>query len=368
MLFLSNEEIESILTMEDTLEVLENALGDLAEGNALWRPRSDMTFPKPDADERYKLKSMDGMVPRYKIASVRINSDVSTYPIVDGVRRQVKKPVAKGKYFVGFIILFDTDTGEPLAMIPDGVVQQMRVGATGGLGAKYLARENSSRLGLIGSGQQAVTQVLAMCAVRPIKEVTVYSPTKQNREAFAKKMNLRLPDVNVTAVDSFDAAIAGADIVTLATNARDPIIDWSSIEPGMHVTAVHWQNLDTSIFKKADVVVSNARPAGRWEPGPDDYIYIHDYVMGKEDTYRGGSNLDPNSPDFINWYDYNGIGEMVAGKGPKRLSEDQVTLHANNVGIALQFAAVGALVVNKAKEKGLGREVPTEWLLQTIHP
>lgn len=369
MWIFNNEEIDAVITMADTLEVLEAAFGDLARGEALWRPRSDMSIP--GEDQVYRLKSMDGIVPRYHTAAIRINSDVVTFPVMDGVRRQVKRPSAMGQYYCGFILLFDTDTGTPWAMFPDGVVQRFRVGATGGLGAKYLARADARVLAVIGSGWQAGTQVLAMCAVRPIAEIRVFSPNSQHRSAFVSSIEPQLPHVHITAVASFADAVQGADIVTMATNARDPLMDWDAVEPGMHITSVHWPTLHYHLLEWADVVVSNAKPVGRWQPGPNDYMYLHDYVMGSQSgvTHRGDKALlDPASPHFVDWRRMPDLGDLIVGRGPYRTGDDQVTVHANNIGIALQFAAVGARVVERAREQGLGREIPTEWWLETVHP
>src|SRR3989338_2078615 len=133
MLILTNEEVESILTMEDCIEVLEHAFAELGHGRAIATNRHDLLVPaKLPSAAYYGLKTMTGALPSLNAAAVRINSDVATYPVKQGIIRQEKVPAAKGKY-VGFIILFNSNTGEPLMICPDGVVQRMRVGATSGL-------------------------------------------------------------------------------------------------------------------------------------------------------------------------------------------------------------------------------------------
>jgi ornithine cyclodeaminase/alanine dehydrogenase-like protein (mu-crystallin family) len=209
-----------------------------------------------------------------------------------------------------------------------------------------------------------------MCDVRPIRLIKVYSPTRANRERFAAEMTDRV-GVEIRPVDSAAEALRDVDIVNLATNARDVLIDWDDLAPGVHVTTLRWPNLATDIFRRADVVVSNARPVGRWQPGPNDYVYLHDYVMGQQDTttlYGGDPRLDPASPEYVDWQALPDLGDLIAGRGPRRADDRQITVHANNIGIALQFAAAGARLLERARERDVGREIPTEWLLQTVHP
>ena len=116
---------------------------------------------------------MGGPWPRRKIVGLRINSDIITHPVIGGRIRREKIPLAQGCRWVGLVELFSTETGELLALFPDGVAQRMRVGATNGLGIKYLARENACRLGLIGSGWQAGGQLMGALAARSIEEVKV---------------------------------------------------------------------------------------------------------------------------------------------------------------------------------------------------
>src|SRR5438093_9639767 len=126
---------------------------------------------------------MGGTWPAQGVQALRINSDVVTHPLVAGKPRRVKQPLANGRW-VGLVLLFSTETGALLAMFPDGVMQRLRVGATSGLGLKHLAGADARRLALIGTGWQAGTQLAAALAVRPLKEVRVWSPRKESREAF----------------------------------------------------------------------------------------------------------------------------------------------------------------------------------------
>src|SRR5919205_1171694 len=184
MLILSNAEIERLLTIEECMSALEPMYRDVAEERVLFSPRVDNIAPNSHPEGYYAFKHMGGTWPREKVQALRLNSDVVTHPLVAGKPRRVKAPLAPGERWVGLVLLFNTETGQLLAMFPDGVMQRLRVGATSGLGLKHLAREDAKVLALIGSGWQAGTQLDAALAVRKFSEVRVYSPRRETREAF----------------------------------------------------------------------------------------------------------------------------------------------------------------------------------------
>src|SRR5688572_9144654 len=186
-LILSNKDVEELLTMRECIDALEVAYVELAAGRGLARTRSDCLAATARPDAHYSLKSMDGVIPKFAISAVRIDSDIITMPKIGNSVRRVKVPAAPNDRYVGLVLLFSTENGEPLAIMPDGVMQRIRVGATSGLGVKYLARHNATNIGLLGSGWQAGTQLTAACTVRPIQSIRCFSPRRQRREAFCKE-------------------------------------------------------------------------------------------------------------------------------------------------------------------------------------
>src|ERR1700757_662988 len=148
-LILNNQEITKLLTMDECLAQLGAAYRDLGDGQAISRPRSDIYGPVHDSG-RYVFKTMDGMVPRFEAAAVRLNSDVIRWGAGPGGIRKDKQRTAAGNKFVGLIMLFSTRNGEPLAIMPDGVIQRLRVACANALGAKYMAPKNASVYGLLG--------------------------------------------------------------------------------------------------------------------------------------------------------------------------------------------------------------------------
>src|SRR5438105_8966659 len=102
--------------------------------------------------------------------------------------RREKVAAAPNNRYVGLVLLFSVENGEPLAILPDGVMQRMRVGAANGLGAKYLARKDARSVGILGTGWQAGAQLMAVCAVRDIETIRCFSPNQERGAAFARVM------------------------------------------------------------------------------------------------------------------------------------------------------------------------------------
>src|SRR5256885_12005656 len=262
MLVLSNEEIGRLLTIEECMAALEPMYRDVAAEHVLFSPRVDNIGPHALQGAYYAFKHMGGTWPREKVQALRINSDVVTHPLVAGKPRRVKQPLAPsstGGRWVGLVLLFNTETGALMAMFPDGVMQRLRVGATSGLGLRQLAREDAQRLALIGSGWQAGTQLSAALAVRKFREVRVYSPRRETREAFVAEMR-QIHKVDIRAVDSADADADGADVIAASTSSMVRVIEPKWLKPGVHVSCIKTQEVDPEVLNRCDrVVFSNRR-------------------------------------------------------------------------------------------------------------
>jgi alanine dehydrogenase len=355
-LILSNDDVEKLLTMRECIEVMEEAYIELAEGRGVSRTRSDCLTSTTRADALYSLKSMDGVIPKLGIGAVRINSDIITWPKRGNNMRREKVPAAPNQRYVGLVLLFSVENGEPLAILPDGVMQRMRVGAANGLGIKHLARENARTVGLLGSGWQAGAQLMAACAVRDIQTIRCFSPNTEHRETFAAAMATLL-DLEVATVDTPEEAIRGADIVMCATNSIDHIFFERWVEAGMHVSSIKRPEIEVAAIKRANRVVIH------WnDPAP-----IHVVAKGVtiEETVQGRGWQLAEEIDFKRLPT---LPELVVGRVAGRTSEAEVTCFINNIGLGYQFAAAGALVYRKAKESGLGHQVPTDWFTEDVHP
>ena len=342
---LNNDDVEKVLTMDVCLEAVEQAFQDLGREIAVNQLRTHTYVSLESSRQSYRLKTMNGAVPRFGVMALRLSSDIVHFPTVSGLVRQEKVPAAPGKKFVGLIQLFSLETGEPLAIIQDGFLQKARVGATSALGVKYLARKDACVLGLFGSGLQAGAHIEAIAKVRKLEKVKVFSPNPEHRRAFAADWNDRL-GFPVTAVDDPRDAVAGSDIVMSATNTNEPTFNGEWLEEGTHVGSI--VNRDEATLRRADVIVINSRAQSEYAGHPDLLKPIEDGVFG--------------------WDKIHELGKLLVGEAPGRARDADITVYKNNVGMGIQFAAVGARVLELAKQEGLGREIPTDWFLETIHP
>jgi ornithine cyclodeaminase/alanine dehydrogenase-like protein (mu-crystallin family) len=314
----------------------------------LLSPRLDNIMPTSHDGGYYAFKQMCGGWPAQGIQALRINSDIVTNPVVGGKPRRVKQPLAGGRW-VGLVLLFSTDTGQLLAMFPDGVMQRMRVGATSGLGLKHLARENASTLALIGAGWQAGAQLMAARAVRDFREVRVYSTRRESREAFAAQ------NPGVRAVDSAQACVEGADVILAATSSLVRVIEPQWLRPGVHIGCIKAEEIDGEVLDRCDRVFVHDRSQSRH------YNNVLPGTPNVGEEREGGWSLERKGR-------YPDLGELLAERAPGRERPDEITCFANNVGIGLQFTAVGALALRKAREQGVGKELPDDWFSEDVHP
>jgi ornithine cyclodeaminase/alanine dehydrogenase-like protein (mu-crystallin family) len=364
MLILSNDEIESLLSMDLALKLLEKAYQAQADGRAVYRPRADLYVPKPAEGGVYAFKSMEGGMADPPVVALRLNSDVIHWQRRGDSLIKDKIPKAPGAKWVGLVLLFSAETGEPLAIFPDGVMQRLRVAATSAIAASRMAPADAPVMGMLGSGWQAGSHVPAMCAVRKIQRVQVFSPTKANRERFAGEM-AQQTGADVAAVDSPEAAAAGAEILVAATNAASPVVRPEWLRPGMHLTCVKDSELGEATIRKADRLVIHARHFApeNYIAGWDEKVEAHDpieFLSGRT------KDLEPAPRPF--WADAPELKELVAGRISGRVAPNEITCFINNIGMGIQFAALGAAAYQEAMANGVGREIPTDWFLQSVHP
>jgi alanine dehydrogenase len=367
MLFIDNATVDRVLSMDACIEAQDIAFRGLPTGASVHRPRIDLYVPTDDTDNYYRWGTMEGASKELGVFAIRMKSDILFWPTDELGNWQEDKYCVRPGLYCGLVFLFSTKNAEPLAIINDGLIQHMRVGGGAGLGAKYLSREDSHTVGMIGSGGMARTYLEAFCSVRDIRSVRVFSPTKANREAYAAEMAAKL-EIDVQPVENAEQAVEGADIVSACTNAMQPALKGEWLSAGQHVTDVRGE-LDEDVYKRATVTfmqgVSHSRPRNEDVAHMGDGYNNGDYIAGTEEEKSrlpnrhrsGGVGPGDAHPTF---------NDMAAGTFPGRTARDDITLYLNSGNQGLQFAAVGHAVYQKAKEMGLGRELPTEWFLQDI--
>jgi len=273
--------------------------------------------------------------------------------------------IERGRY-CGLIFLLSTHNAEPLALMNDGYLQHMRVGACAGLGTKYLARRNSKVLAMIGSGGMARTYAEAIKHVRPIEVMRVFSPTKAHREAFAAEITEAL-DMEVVPVDTPEKALKGADIVSLTTDSLVPVIKAEWLEPGMHVNNVRNNEAGPDVLGRADVRARLGTSTLFADRSAPEVVTGSDGMFGFIAGNENEKNKIPSSPHHeIDNPNIGTVPDIMAGRWAGRSNDEQITFLNNQGTQGLQFAAVGGTAYNLAKAKGLGHPLPLEWFTQTI--
>ena len=235
--------------------------------------------------------------------------------------------------------LFDADSGAPLALLDGASMNPFKTGAAGAVGVDELAVSDAETLAVIGTGPQARGQLRATTAVRSFDEIRVYSPTPENRAAFAAAFDESLA-ASVHPVDSSAAAVAGADVVITATTASEPVFDGDDLDPGTHVTAMGQyapdkHELDTTTIERATYV-----PDLRERATLDAGSFIH--------TLEEGAITEEHV--------HAELGEIVAGTAPGRTSDDEITVFDSG-GTGIETVAAAALLYDRAREAGLGTEL-----------
>ena len=351
-LVLNNDDVREALSVKDCLDVMEQSYREQAASRAVNRPTSHSYLAHSLPNVTYSFKSVDGGIEKFGVLALRITSDVVQEQQVRGGVRLEKLPLAGNGLFVGLVQLFSSETGELLAIMPDGLIQQTRVGVTSALGMKAMARPDSQVLGLIGSGGQAKAHYRYMTAALPLRKVKVYSPNPEHRERFVQEMADET-GVAGESVNSAEAAVRGSDVVCSATNSSQPVLKLEWLEPGMHYNSIREFETDLAVLEKSDVVAIHTRFGG----------IQHYQPPGVNEDMPGVRREKPRD-----WSKYPEICDLIAGKVRGRENERQVTFFLNNVGTGVQFAAMGYVAYKGAKEKGLGRDIPGEWFLQDIKP
>lgn len=361
-LFLNNEDIAELITMRDTMEALEVLYREMGDGAAVTAPRSDVHSPTAAAQSAegpmaHYLKSMSGASPHFGTAALRFSSDIVAWRDTGGGMRREKLPMLPGQRWMGIVLLFSSANGELLAIMNDGVLQRFRVGGANGVSTKYLARRDAETVGLIGSGWQAGTQAMAVCEARKIKKIKVFSPTKANREKFAKETSAQV-GVEIVPVDSYHDAVKAVDIIITSTNSRTPFLGKWALAEGMHISAMQRDEFDDEALLSCTPLVLHTRTT---ENNVTSSALAHfereDFKLRDHPTDRG-----------IDWKSLPTLSELLVGKIKGRESDGQITGFVNNIGMGAQFAAVGKKVFDAAKAKGYGRDVPLDWFTQDVHP
>lgn len=360
MLVLSNDDVKSVLDMQGTMSALRVGYDDLKRGEATYGPRIDYYLPTGRDSDYYQWGNMVGASSSFGVVAIRMKSDIASWP--DGKTQE--KYCVKPGLFCGLVMLFSASDGAPLAIIQDGYLQHMRVGGSMGIGVDLLARSDATSVGMLGSGGMARSFLEAFVLARRVDTVRVFSPTKANRDAYAKEMSEKL-GIQIDSVGTPEEAVRGALIVASATDSMVPTFEPEWLSPGAHVVCVTRRELSEALISRSDVIVQlgiNTVPFGTPMP-------MIEWKAGGISSFVAGSVQDrARIPDAraASTGEYPLMLEVETGKVPGRISDEQITLFIGTGTQGLQFASVGGHVFREATKHGLGHELPLDWFLQDI--
>jgi ornithine cyclodeaminase/alanine dehydrogenase-like protein (mu-crystallin family) len=314
-LFLRESDVKALLTMDVTLAALEAAFREWAAGRASNQPRRRVAGGAV-------LATMSAALPAKGLMGFKAYTHSKA-----------------GARF--WVCLFDAADGRPRAVIEADWLGRMRTGAASGLATKYLARPEASVFTVIGAGSQALTQVLAVAAVRTLREVRVISRNPAHRDALVVELQKSLPGtIAIKSAASLREAVDGAEILTTITSAARPIFPGEWLQAGQHLNVCgsnypDRREIDGRVVARADLVVADDAEAARVEAG--------DLLLAE----REGQ---------MNWARVHSLRDVVTGSTGSRQPSD-ITLF-KSVGLALEDVAAGAAVLDLAQARGVGERLP----------
>lgn len=375
MLIISNEEVSKHLTIEETIEALRISNREIAEFREksefrLNRARTNHYLPWNDDSEEgkgivssgggnnprvvYNFKSMEGGSPHFGMWAVRSSSDLvrlasGPYGLTHTYLRYGNLPGSKG--YSDLIYLYDIHDAQFEAIIQSAALQGMRVAATSALGADYLCQTGVTTMGLLGSGWQASANLRALLHIRPtIKRVAVFSPNPDSRVQFAARMSKEF-EVDIFAAKTPEEAVVGMDVICEASSARTPIFDGDLLKPNQFIVSVgagdeHFQRrpIDPKGVARCNIIGAHT-------------LEVQYGLEEIADCVESGR---------FRWEDVVELPDLVTGQVQRKPSNDAIVFFKNNVGLGSQFAAVGGLVLQKAKHGGFGFHVPQELVSQVM--
>lgn len=313
-LLLTEKDVTELLDVDTAIAAVEEVLRDQAEGSATNRPRYRVAMPAS------QLHVMAGGDTRLGVTGLKVYT-----------------ASRKGARFL--VLLYDAESGDMLAMVEADRLGQMRTGAASGVATRHMANETADTLGIFGTGWQAESQLIGVCAVRKIKSIKVYGRNAERCEAFARKMTSLLK-TEVAPAESPEETVRNRSIVITATSAREPVLKGEWIEPGTHLNVIgsnflYKSEVDVETIKRASIIAVDSIEQSRMEAG--------DLMPAIE---RGA----------IRWESLTELGRIVAGLDRGRTSDDQITLFKSN-GIALEDVSTALRVYALARERGVGQSI-----------
>ena len=318
ILWLTEEIVRSLLTMDEAIIAVEKAFHDHGMGQTQMPPKSYLYFTRYGGD----LRTMPAYLEGQDLAGVKIVN-------VHTRNQEIGLPTV-----MALLVLNSSRTGAPLAIMGATYLTSMRTGAAGAVAARTLARQNSQVVGIIGAGVQARTQLLGLSRHFQIEQVIVSDSSLERAQSFEGDVRPYLNCECLTTASPEDAC--QCDILVTTTPSRRPVVQDKWIKPGTHINAIGAdargkQELESSLTKRAKVVVDDLTQAVH---SGEVNVPISEGLLAPQDIYAQ-------------------IGEILTGKKPGRISDEEITIF-DSTGLGIQDVAAGNAVYKKALNTGLG--------------
>lgn len=317
MLYLTEADVEQLLTMPIALEAVETAFRHLGTGKAENIPRRRLHLPQGS------LHLMAAALPDLGYMGYK------AYTVFRG-RLQF------------YFWLYETESGALLCMMEANLLGQLRTGAASGVATRWMARQDAQTAGILGAGWQAGSQLEAVCQVRPIRRVLAFCRTARRLDRFCTAMQEQL-GVPCLPARSAEAVVDQSDILITITNSSRPVFEGSRIRPGTHINAAGGNSLarcelDEACLRRCNSIVVDSRDQARLECG---------------------EFLRPIEKGLLHWEQVGELGEVVTGRRPPRNNSEEITLF-KSLGLAIEDVAVAARVYRSAVEREMGRILPSD--------
>jgi alanine dehydrogenase len=313
-LFLRDEDVNRSVSMDDMLVAIEDMQRQFGLGQAYNLPRK-------------KIIASSGML-----------SVMGGGLFYDGVLGVKTYTVVRGRYSFQ-VSLYDADSGELLCYTQANRLGQLRTGATSGVAVKHLANPDASALAIIGTGNQAATQLEAVCKVRGVKNIQAYSRGKEGREAFADRMSGSL-GIDVAPASTNEKAVAGSDIIICIAAAMEPVLEGSWLGEGATVIGA-----GPTTWRAREVDDATLNRAQR--------IFVDSIDQAKEEAGDMASAVDRG---IFQWSQVMELRHAVTGTVTGRDNRDQI-VYAKLMGTGVADVAAAKLAYDKAKAAGVGMEM-----------
>ena len=321
-LIIGQDDVVRLLPMEECIAVMEQAFMGLAASGAVIYPRS-----KVDIDNQKILGFMPAYFPAIDKAGIKVTT---VYPGNSGTKYHVHQ---------GAVLLFETKNGSLQAVLDAAEITTIRTGAASGLATRLLAKENAGDLAIIGAGTQGSCHLEAMIKMRTIRKVRVYDYYPERAAEFARREAL-VHNLDIEVSPTVQVAVQEADLICIATPAREPVLKGEWISPGAHINSVGFggpasRELDTGLLVRSRIFVDYRE------------TIFHDC---------GDMLLPLNAGEIDECSILGGLGDILSGAVKGRINAEDITLF-KSAGVAVQDLAVADYIYQKALKQDAGHSV-----------